>query len=284
MKKIIDEHLFLSNDPEENMRMENGLLQLKLKAELGAETHLSGNIPVWIENEFMKNVLAFEHNYSAAKNFKVSELLGNPQFKQAIELDDQAITEALQDLIALMNKKQMAIDFIGTYEDRTKYKFIVEELLNEEITDAGIPGMIMHFIYEEFHPNHKMDIETKTMKFISAWFRRTTDEIAWELADEIILPTNLLWSKKRVVDKLKQVFNCYSAFSDYTFSIIDINFELNGDIGMGYAEGAVSYTAVIENHEAISIQGPFKIYFSLEYGWWDIYYFVFPGFNFSEIP
>ena len=283
MKKIIDEHLPLNNDPEENMHMENGLLQLKLKAELGAETHLSGNIPVWIENEFMKNVLAFEHSYSAAKNFKVSEVLGNPKFKQAIELDDQAIVAALEELIALINKKQMAIDFTGTYESRTKYKFIVEELFNEEITDAGIPDMVMHFIYEEFHPNHKMDIETKTMKFMSAWFRRTTDELAWELADEIILPKSLIWSKKKVINKFKQVFNCYTAFSDYTYSVIDINFELNEDIGVGYAEGAVSYTAVIENQEAISIQGPFKIYFSLEYGWWDIYYFIFPGFNFSEI-
>lgn len=283
MKKKIDEHLPMSNDPEENVRMENGLLQLKLKAELGAETHLSGEIPLWIENEFMKNVLAFEHNYSAGKNSKVSELLGKPKFKQAIELDDQELEAALADLITLMNKNQMAIDFIGTYESRTKYKFIVEELFNENVTDAGIPGMVMHFIYEEFHPNHKMDIETKTMKFMSAWFRRTTDELAWELADEIIPPNSLIWSKNKVIDKFKQIFDCYTAFSDDVFSVIDINFELNGNTGMGYSEGAVSYTAVIENHEAISIQGPFKIYFSLEYGCWDIYYFIFPGFNFSEI-
>lgn len=43
----------LSNDPEENLRMQNELLRLKVRAELGA-------IPQITDSEFLKNMLQFE--------------------------------------------------------------------------------------------------------------------------------------------------------------------------------------------------------------------------------
>ncbi len=61
-----NDNLHLSDDPEENMRIENQLLQLKLKAELGADTFISGNFSPNFENEFLKNVLAFENSLSNA--------------------------------------------------------------------------------------------------------------------------------------------------------------------------------------------------------------------------
>ena len=57
MNNLGNDNLQLSDDPEENMRMENELLQLKLKAELGAETYISGNFPPSVENDFLKNEL-----------------------------------------------------------------------------------------------------------------------------------------------------------------------------------------------------------------------------------
>ena len=62
MENINPDDLPLSIDPEENLRMENEILKLKLKAELGTEPHFMNNVPSEIENEFLKNVLAFEHS------------------------------------------------------------------------------------------------------------------------------------------------------------------------------------------------------------------------------
>jgi hypothetical protein len=48
---------------------------------------------------------------------------------------------------------------------------------------------------------------------------------------------------------------------------------------MGFAEVFIEYTAVLYDNEEVQIEGPYKIYYSLDYGCWTIVYFVFPGFN-----
>lgn len=49
------------------------------------------------------------------------------------------------------------------------------------------------------------------------------------------------------------------------------------------AEGIMKYTTITENHDKIQKEGGFKLYFTLEYEWWSIYYFVLPGFEFSDV-
>ena len=281
MKNVHDNDLPLSLDPEENLRMENQLLELKLKAEFGAETFLGGDIPADVENEFLKNVLEFENSYSQSEETKISDILGNPWMKPETELDDLEVEICLNEVNEMLLTKNIAIDFGGQYDNRTKYKFIIEELFEESIFQAGIPGMIMHFIYEEFHPDHKIDLEIKAQKFISAWFEKEPDKLLWELADHIILPEGSTLSKDKVKEKLENVFDCYTLFSECKYVVNDINFEINDDVGMAYAEGIVSYNAVLAKQEAIAIRGSFKLYFCLEYGWWDISYFIFPGFEFN---
>jgi len=280
MENIDPDDLPLSDDPEENLRMENEILRLKLKAELGAESHSMSNIPSEIENIFLKNVLNFEHAAAGAKQIKVYDLLKRPDFKPADEMNDKDLEFALKKITALMIKKNIAVDFSGTYDSRTKYKFITEELFEHETNDFLIPGMFMHFDYEEFHPNHKLDIEHRAIGFLSQWFDRSLDNLSWELSDSFVLPDRKILSRDQVAEKLKNTFDCYIAFTDYKYVIDDIHFELQKDFGMGHAEGKVKYTAVLENNEKIVLAGPFKLYLSFEHGWWAIVYFVFPGFEF----
>lgn len=281
MENLINDNLHLSDDHEENMRMKNELLKLKLNAELGAKTYFSGHFPPELEYEFLKNVLEFEKSFSNASMKNIFEQLDKPVFSPADELDDQAIELALEGLFALMKKKQIALAFSGTYDSRTKYKFITEEFFDEEITGPIIPGMTRYFCYEEFHPNHKLDIESKTISFISTWINHKVTEDCWELADTFILPNGQTLNKDEIANKIKNICNGYSEFKNCRYNIDKIDFQLQNDTGMGFAEGTVKYTAVLRNHEEIDFLGPFKFYFTLEFEWWSIFYFIFPGF---ELP
>jgi len=49
--------------------------------------------------------------------------------------------------------------------------------------------------------------------------------------------------------------------------------------GLGHAEGIVKYDAILESGERKSFEGPFKLYMSLHYEWWSIFYFVMEGFK-----
>jgi hypothetical protein len=270
----------LSNDPEENLRMENELLRLKLQAELGGQSHSSGNLPPEMENEFLKNIFAFEQNYANSKRTIIYDLLGNPEFEKAGDLDDVAIELALEKVINQLAKKNIVVHFDEECDSRTRYHFITEELFEKETDDFMIPGMTTNFDYEEFHPNHKKDIQNRAIEFLSGWFKQSFDENSWELADHFILPDRRVLSKKDLVAQLKNIFDAYKAFTNEDYFIKEIKFELNENGGLGHAEGGVKYDAVLENGETVVIQGGFKLYLSNENGWWSIFHIVFPGFKY----
>ena len=271
-----------SEDPEENLRIENELLHLKLQAELGAETHSFAGVPPEIENEFLKNILAFEHASANAEQVKLYELLGKPAFTPSSALDDEEIEAALERVNDLLGEKNIEVDFIAEYDNRTKYAFITEELFNHETDDFLLPGMVMHYTYEEFHPNHKMDIENRSKAFMEHWFEQRFDEYCSELAYTFILPDGRILKKDKVLEKFQHFFDAYTSFSDCEYTIDDMAFELQTENGMGYAEGSAKYNAVLESNETITIEGPFKLYFTLEYDCWSIFYFVFPGWDWGE--
>ena len=282
MKKISSENFPMSYDPDENKRMENELLQLKIMAELGVDAHISANTPASIENIFLKNMLAYEKGLAEAKEINIFGLIGKPDFVSETILDDTSIETALNKIMDLLNEKQIALDFLGNYEDRKKYKFITEELFEEKVMNIQLPGMIMHFIYEEFHPNHKLDIRNKTEKFINSWFIQENENLSFSLADILVLPDRKVWKKEKVMDKFAKVFNSFPKFKNGKFTITEINFEIKEDIGLAYAEGIIKYDAYTENQDKIEFEGPFKLYFTLEYEWWSIYYFVIPGFELAN--
>jgi hypothetical protein len=268
----------LSDDPEENLRMENELMKLKLKAEMGAKSFSAREIDPEIENAFLKNVMAFEQNWAKAKPVKVFDLLDKPAFKRSDELTDEDLETELEQLSDLMSEKHMEVYFDDEVDSRTRYRFITEELFDHESTFMPMEGMTTCFDYEEFHPNHKKDIERRAEEFISQWFERNIDEKSWELAPEFILPDRKILSRADVVAQCKQIFDAYTGFKDGEFKIIDVGFQMEEYSGLGHAGGVVKYEAGLENGETVRIGGPFKLYMALEGGWWSIFHIIFPGF------
>lgn len=264
---------------EENMQLENEFLQLKLSAETGAETYFTNKLPLEIQNEFLKNIIEFENDFSKTSMKSVFKVLNEPILPLSSELNDHALEKALHGLIKLLHQKQITIDFLGKYDSRTKYNFIIEEIFKEKMPESISPGMTCVFIYEEFHPNHALEIEKKTNCFISDWVKQSIHENHPHLADTFTSPTGKIFRKDEIASKINKVFKSYTEFKNCHFTIDEVNFELNKDTGMGFADGYIKYMAVLSDKDEIVIEGPFKLYFNLEYDCWSIFYFVFPGFE-----
>ncbi len=269
-----------SEDPAENLRMENELLKLKLQAQFGATLGENETLPPDIENQFLKNVFAFEQNLGDYKPIKVVDLLEKPDFPKATNLDDDSLKREYNRLMELMEKKSIAIDFIRPREERFKYQFITEELFAHE-TGNSMPGMTTHFIYEEFHADHDLDIRNRTDDFLRDWFRKEFNEFSSELGYQFILPNGQTLTREEMLAKIKNVFDSYRIFKNCQVALNDVRFQWNDETqtGMGHAEGGVRYDAVLETGETLHFEGPFKLYLSNEDGWWSIFYFVFPGFE-----
>ena len=79
---------------------------------------------------------------------------------------------------------------------------------------------------------------------------------------------------------MQNIFDAYNGFTDEKYEIFDVGFQLDEYTGIGHAEGGARYAAILENGEKIVIKGPFKLYMTLESGWWSIFHIIFPGFEY----
>jgi hypothetical protein len=273
-----------SNDPKENLRMENEILRIKVKAELGGDFESDEDLPPELENEFLKNILAFEHRYAKIKMVKIADLLGNPPIKKAAKMDDATIASECEALEALLAAKNIVVEFTRPRDARFRYRFITEELFEHETDDMLVEGITKYFNYEEFHPDHEEEIKESTIKFLADWFVRKTDAAKWYLDDQFIQPDGQRFTKEAMIASFKKVFASYIAFEDCGYAMEEVHFDLQhkpeeAHEGMGFAEGMVKYTAVLETGEKKLVEGPFKFYFSRSYNRWRIFFFYLTGFN-----
>ena len=139
-----------SDDANENFRIENEILKIKLKAQYGDAFHMETNAdtPPEIENQFLKNILAFEEAHEKAEYTTVYEKIGRPSYKSLEELTEAEIEASVKNLFNLMEQQGIGLDICdGPYEDAVIYKFITEELFAHEIEKESVFGGTWNFIY-----------------------------------------------------------------------------------------------------------------------------------------
>lgn len=271
-----------SRDPEQNLRIENEILKLKMQAERDAI--FGGNmedLPPEVEAEILKNVQLFEDSFEKAEAVTIYECIGQPSYKKIDELKPDEVKEELTRIMELMHFKNIVLDVQVQYQLSVIYKFITEELFQEKIREVNFPGYIHSFIYEEFHPNHDIDIGNTAQVFLNHWFEKGFDENSLEFADRLVTAEGKIFSRDEVIVKLHNCLNSYQRFINIKFKGSETSFEWDEEEkkGMGHAEGMFSYEAEIESSETIHLEGPFKLYMINENGYWQIFYFVFPGFK-----
>ena len=269
-----------SENQNENLHIENEILKLKMQAESNAIFVTDKDLPPDIEHFFLKNVQQWEEAYKNIKQVKVYDYIKRPEYKAEETLTDDEIPRELERITETMRLNNICLHVEDNYDPRIIYRFITRELFEHETDDMQMPGMVQNFTYEEFHPNHQLDIQRRTMDFFEDYFERKFNEYSWELNELFILADGRTLSKQEVLSKMQKLFDSYTSFSNVQFAIGETSFQFNNEEGpgLGHAEGAVKYTASMENGELVQIEGPFKLYMSYEYSWWNIYYFVFPGF------
>jgi hypothetical protein len=270
-----------SDDPEQNLRLENELLKLKMQAERGAL--FGGNmegLPPEVEAEFLKNVQSFEDSFDKAKQITIYECIGSPEYKRTEDLKPDEVEDEIKKIIELMHSKNIILEVLGKYDLLVIYKFITEELFQEKIKKVDFPGYIHSFVYEDFHPSHDLDISRTAQDFLDHWFKKEFDENSTEFASQLVTADGKIFSRDEVISRLQNCLNSYREFSNIGFMGCDTSHEWNETEGkgMGHAEGMFRYDAEIENGETIHFEEPFKLYMINEDGYWRIYYFVFPGF------
>ncbi|MFZ9300329.1 MAG: hypothetical protein ACO23V_05090, partial [Chitinophagaceae bacterium] len=152
-----EEYKYIS--PDEAIKIENEVIKLKLMLEHGASFSHAGStslISPETERNFLQYIMDFEQREALAKEMSVFEILGCPQhFPEVLEIEDERIGDVLQDILQFMKDKGIQLTvFSPNIKEREIYRFIKEELFEHRMLHIDVPGMITHFVYDEFHPDH----------------------------------------------------------------------------------------------------------------------------------
>ena len=86
-----------SDDALQNVRIENEFLKIKLKAQYGDAFKMGSiaEMPPELENQFLKNIIAFELAYEKAEYTTVYEKIGKPSYSPKEDLKEEEIGLAL---------------------------------------------------------------------------------------------------------------------------------------------------------------------------------------------
>ncbi len=236
------------------------------------------------EGEWLDYITEFERQFENARRISIRERIGDPFIKPLTEIPESELETELDNLLELLAENNIAIDFLHEIEDRDAYRFLTEELLDETTDDIHIPGMISHFIYEEFHPNDQDDITQAVDEFLYALFKdelREKDSMFYytiskeNMHDSKDRPMTLEQFKQSVAD----FYEKYPVIMNHSIEVTNIN--IDGDNAV--AEVQTVWHAIPKNESAVvKNEGVSK--FVLErsiYGGWDITQANMVGWDFS---
>jgi hypothetical protein len=271
-----------NEEEKDKLSIENEIMKIKLQMQFGDDFVMksNGSLPPEIENQFLKQIMAYEDNHKNVEEVSVFEKIGKPDFKKVDELNADELSKELIRLNELMESKGIMLNICdGPYDDAVIYQFITEELFLEMVEKEFVENSFCNFTYEEFHLNDKAEITKNTVEFMEHWFARQFDEHFHEFANPMITAEGKVMPLPDLFKKMSLFFEAFEDFKDHKFMIGEVSFELHGDDGgMGHSEGLVKYDAVLDNGEVVHFEGGYKLYMQRQDNWWDIFYFVMPGF------
>ncbi len=140
--------------PERAQRIVNDLKRKELEERYGAafSSPDESEIPAEVEAQWLENIDEFERQFENAARIPLREFVGSPAVRLLADIPPAELEAELDALLELLGENEVVVDFPDEIDEVEAYRFITEELLDEEIDDIRVPGMVLHFIYEEFHP------------------------------------------------------------------------------------------------------------------------------------
>lgn len=152
---------------DEIQRALNDAKKRKLEERYGGRFASTGpELPPEIEAEWLDNIEEFERQFEQAGQTTVGSYIGGPVFKQFEDIAPEGFDDELERVTEILASNNIEVHFDASVPACVRYRFITEELLKEEMDDIRVEGMTQHFIYEEFHPNAKLDAELEAEMFI----------------------------------------------------------------------------------------------------------------------
>jgi hypothetical protein len=271
---------------EEEMRLENELMKLRLQAEYGAifpdaKTTEADPGP---EYAFLKRVLSLHQRLANTPPRPLREILDFSRFPDADSLDDELeLNEALWDALDYLEDENVMVDFDYSYPDRTMYEFITRELPELEVIGKPTEDELVCILYEAFHPNIRADLEDFADEFFEALLSGEIQTYPTLYFSIHQLPAQLLYGTEDELHALIARFlDCFD-ITDWNVEILEIHSELksgdgNPDEHAAVITGSLRYATALSDNTTHTISGDFRLNLEQSGKLWYAVDFQLPGF------
>lgn len=260
------------DNKEQDLNFENEFLKLKLIAESGA--HISANnLPPQVENDFLKYIMEFEKAAGEKRMIKLFDKIQRPDFP--INVDDDSLPSELEKLLKHLEQHHIKVTSLCEVSDRELYRFIVEDLFEETIDDIpDIEGGYCCFIYEDFYPNHRYDIENRLEDLLRLLIKKEGDIYNWLLSSEFISVSGTKLTENQVLEHLHDFFDQYQSIEIPVFEKKELTIEESK------AVQTVCLKMEMRTGEGSGLhifEGDGNISFENTDGWWSVSGIDIPG-------
>lgn len=239
------------------------------------------------ENEWLNYLDNFEKQFAEKKRTTVWKYIGQPEYKKIKELEMSEISRELNRLSDIMNKNGISLDVLAEVEEKDLYCFITEELFEEEIDDIHIQGMMHCFIYEEFYPDAKMDIE-QTYEYFFSFTLGKSENIGGTGYDMLYIDTDNYQDDEGNILEKDYVETTINNFLN-SFDFLEVinneicNIEINEEKTKATLSANIHFKGSFKGrpeYEEFKGKGTFLLKPS-KYGGWDMFHIDMPGLDIS---
>lgn len=236
------------------------------------------NLPIEIQNQFLKNIIEFEKQFEEHKAIKVFDKIERPDhFKPVNEIADNEIENAWDELDEYLQKYGIQLSVCSpNISKRELYRFATEELFTHEMDDMNVPGMMSCFTYDEFHPDHKYDNTRYAIDdCIEVIFDKKKEWMPWLRSENLCINNHNNLTEtgfKEIINRFKEAYDdiIVNEIKDVDFSI-DENF--------CQVKGIYNITMKLPMEEMV-IRGNWDVNFEKDLGDWSIVNVQIEGINF----
>jgi len=260
---------------KDEVKAENELLKLRHELEHDIEGSDFFELQPAIEYQWLNRIQDFEQQYQDAKRIKVYDFLGRPAFKKVEELKPHEIDAELDRIQSLLEEKKMTLDCSCDYDKAIIYRFVTEELFEHEIDDVSMEGMFTHFVYEQFHPNHDLDLRKYADELVGILFWKKWDKFDSHCFAVSVKMKGTEYDSASIGDVIQAFQDAHGSFSVEQFQIQDVKFDPVKESAK--VRALIRYVA--QGDEIRNFEGICVIDFRFQWGYWYISGFCLPGFG-----
>jgi hypothetical protein len=183
------------------------------------------DVPPMVESAWLRQVEEFELRCRGAGTTTVRRYIGSPPVRPVGMIPAGELETELGCLMEILESNNVRIEFGRPLSPAEQYRFVTEELLDREIEDIRMEGLVLNFLYEESHPDDEREATLIGEDFFFAFFNR----------EEAIL-SNIIGLKRIELSaggpesfhsRLEDARAAFSRFTDWDARVIDCTVDLD---------------------------------------------------------